>query len=184
MKTKLIGVVTLMLAGGLAVGQDFSSTTQAAPKMGSGSGSSSKKSDLELALEDALKNNPDLRVAVAKAAEADAQLSRARAQVVQKVVAAWQAIDAAKANKEACEARMNQLAKLRNVIKSGVSDDDSRAAVASAAQAKATLATAESELEYLTGKGKQAETIAVAIRYLSLRTVHARQVELGEKASK
>jgi len=109
-----------------------------------------KKSELELALEEALKNNPDLRVAVAKAAEAEAQLARARAQVVQKVVAASQAIDAAKANKAACEHR----------VANAKSPEDVAAARASVAQAKATLAAAESEMEYLTGKGKHAEKLS------------------------
>src|SRR5205823_3928792 len=130
-----------------------------------------KKSELELALEEALKNNPDLRVAVAKAAEADAQVSRARAQTVQKVVAAWQAIDAAKANKATCDRRAEQMDKLRKVVSRGVTDEDYHAAVAAAAQAKATLATAESELEYLTGKGKTADKYAEMVRtyYYRLR---------------
>src|SRR5262249_13861365 len=118
MKTKLIGAVALLLACGFAGGQESASKTKTAPKMGGGgSGTSSKKSELELALEEALKNTPDLRVAVAKAAEAEAQLVRARAQVVQKVVAAWQAVDAAKANKAMCDRRLEQLTATRAKVK-------------------------------------------------------------------
>jgi hypothetical protein len=193
MKTKLIGAVALLLASGLALGQDSPpAKTKATPKesqttkksgMSGGSSSSSKKSELELALEEALKNNPDLRVAVAKAAEAEAQVSRARAQVVQKVVAAWQAIDAAKANKAMCEARMDRMARLRKVVNGGVTEDEYQAAVASAAQAKATLAAAEADLEYLTGKGKTAEKYAALIATYYYRLADRQKESTAERAA-
>src|SRR5690348_16019153 len=52
-----------------------------------------KKSKLEEMLAEALKNNPDIRVAVAKVAEADAELNRTRLQVMQKVVMLHHAIE-------------------------------------------------------------------------------------------
>src|SRR6516225_8016208 len=61
------------------------------PKEGEGA-KDAAKSKLEELLAQALRDNPDVRVAAAKAAEAEAVLSRARLQVVQKVVAAFQAV--------------------------------------------------------------------------------------------
>ena len=55
------------------------------------------KSKLEEMLQQALQNNPDLRVAAAKVGEAEAKLNRARLLVVQKIGAAYQAVEAQKA---------------------------------------------------------------------------------------
>src|SRR5215469_3745646 len=56
-----------------------------------------KKSALEEMLAEALKNNPDIRVAAAKLAEADAELNRTRLQVTQKVASLHHAILSQKA---------------------------------------------------------------------------------------
>ncbi|HTU90126.1 MAG TPA: hypothetical protein VMF69_08635 [Gemmataceae bacterium] len=56
-----------------------------------------EKSKLEEMLAEALKNNPDIRVAAAKLAEADAQLNRARMQVMQKVLVLHAALASQKA---------------------------------------------------------------------------------------
>lgn len=149
MRANLLVGIAMMLAT-TSLGQTTTPSTPKETKL-------TKKSELELALEEALKNNPDLRVAVAKAAEADAQLVRARAQVVQKVVAAYQVIDKAKATLAAAEATLARMQKLRSQTKGVVAEADYEAAVASVAQAKASLAAAQSELDYLTGKGKHAE---------------------------
>ena len=55
------------------------------------------KSKLEEMLEKALKDNPDVRLAAAKLAEAEAELNRARLQVVHQVASAYQAVEAQKA---------------------------------------------------------------------------------------
>src|SRR5437764_1017950 len=67
------------------------------------------KSKLEEMLEKALRDNPDVRLAAAKVAEADAELTRARLQVVQKVAASYQAVEAQKAAVEAAEAEYKDL---------------------------------------------------------------------------
>src|SRR4051812_25159851 len=55
------------------------------------------KSNLEEMLEQALKDNPDLRVAAVKVAEAEAELNRTRLQVMQKVVTLYRAVEAQRA---------------------------------------------------------------------------------------
>lgn len=55
-----------------------------------------EKSKLEEMLAEALKNNPDIRVAAAKLAEADAELNRTRLQVIQKIVTVYHAIETQK----------------------------------------------------------------------------------------
>ena len=55
------------------------------------------KSALEFALEAAFRGNPDLRVALAKLNEAEAELARVRLQVAQKVVTAFRAVERAEA---------------------------------------------------------------------------------------
>jgi hypothetical protein len=108
------------------------------------------KSKLEEMLQKALQDNPDLRLAAAKVAEAEAELNRARLLVVQKVGAAYQAIEAQKAAVEGAAAELNEL---KNIAKSGAaSSADMRAAEQKLIDAKAKLATLEAEMPYLLGK--------------------------------
>src|SRR5437016_6331892 len=60
-----------------------------------------KTQSLEEVLARALKDNPDIRVAVTKVREAEAELHRTRLQVVQKVVVLRQNLDTQKAGLEA-----------------------------------------------------------------------------------
>jgi hypothetical protein len=109
-----------------------------------------EKSGLEKAIEEALKANPDLRVAAAKVHEAEATLSRARLQVTQKVVTAYQAVEIAKATVNIAQATLERL---RNLQKSNaVSAEDVSKAVQELTAAKAKLTTAEADLNYLLGK--------------------------------
>jgi len=151
MRAKWLGGVVLALIVGTAPAQQPvkpPSKTSATPS------TETKKSALELALEEALKNNPDLKVTAAKAAEADANLSRARLDVVRKVVTAYQAIEEMKAKLEETERRVAHLTKLRAMVKGAVTEDDYHAAQAYRAEYKAKLAAAEAELDYLIGKAK------------------------------
>jgi type II secretory pathway component PulM len=108
------------------------------------------KSKLEEMLQQALQNNPDLRLATAKVAEAEAELNRARLLVVQKVGAAYQAVEAQKAAVEGAAAEFNEL---KTIARSGAaSNADMRAAEQKLLDAKAKLAALETELPYLIGK--------------------------------
>jgi hypothetical protein len=109
------------------------------------------KSKLEQMLEVALKNNPDLRVAEAKAREADAEVARTRLAVSQKVVQLYNNIEAARANVQLAE---KQFARLRDLLTRGVGVDRATVdeAEAKLQQAKADLAKLEAELPYLLGQ--------------------------------
>jgi hypothetical protein len=109
------------------------------------------KSKLEQMLELALKNNPDLRVAEAKAREADAEVSRTRLAVTQKVVLLYNGIEAARANVQLAE---KQLERLRRLAAQGLGVDQvaTDEGEVKLRQAKADLAKLEAEVPYLLGQ--------------------------------
>lgn len=108
------------------------------------------KSKLEEMLQQALQNNPDLRLAAAKVAEAEAELNRARLKVVQRVGAAYQAVEAQKEAVEDAAAELNDLKKL--VATGAASSTEMRAASQKLIDAKGKLAALETEMPYLLGK--------------------------------
>jgi hypothetical protein len=108
------------------------------------------KMSLEELLALALKEHPDVRVAEARLREAEAELSRARMQVAQKVIAHHAA---AAATRVAVEEAAQQLARLQKV-KGAVTQDELRAAETALAQKKAELARLEAEQPLLLGQWK------------------------------
>ena len=150
----------LLLAYGLVYGQTAAppatpaekpkAETSGPPAASAEKKDSPAKSKLEEMLQKALQDNPDLRLAAAKVAEADAELNRARLLVVQKVGAAYQAIEAQKAAVESAGAELNEL---KTVARSGAaSNADLRTAEQKLLDAKAKLAALETEMPYLLGK--------------------------------
>lgn len=88
-----------VLAGvGIGLGQDVSKrkVVRVEEEEDAKAKATPAKSKLEEMLAEALKNNPDIRVAAAKVAKADAELNRTRLQVTQKIVELYYAIDAQK----------------------------------------------------------------------------------------
>ncbi len=121
-----------------------------------------KKSALEEALEQALKNNPDLRVAASKLALAEAELSRTRLQITQKVAAAYAETLSERAVLEEME---RQLARIRNIHKTGAaSAEELSKAELQLAERKAKLGAAQRELDNLQGKGIKEERVSRAQR--------------------
>jgi hypothetical protein len=108
------------------------------------------KSKLEQMLELALLNNPDLRVADAKARAAEAELRRMRLTVSQKVVLLYNNLEGTRATVQLLE---KQLARFRELQKSGVVPENEVTEVeAKLILAKTDLAKLESELQYLLGQ--------------------------------
>ena len=108
------------------------------------------KSKLEEMIEKALHDNPDLRLAEAKLAEAEAELNKARLLVVQKVAAQYQAVEAQKA---AVEGAAAELEETKTAYKAAtVSQSVMRTAEQKLIDAKAKLASLEAELPYLLGQ--------------------------------
>lgn len=117
---------------------------------GAGGGRLAPKSKLEEMLEQALKSNPDIRVAGAKVQEAEAELNRARLDVARKVVGLYAALDSAKKAADGAEQRLADVRKLAE--KTVISKEDVQTAEKALAQAKADLAKFEAEVPYLLGK--------------------------------
>ncbi len=108
------------------------------------------KSKLEQMLELALLNNPDLRVADAKARAADAELQRMRLTVSQKVVLLYNNLEGTRATVQLLE---KQLARFRELQKGGaVPENEVTEVEAKLILAKTDLAKLESELQYLLGQ--------------------------------
>jgi hypothetical protein len=148
---------TLILCGvlfpaGLLLGQQPS----APPPAADGTKPESKKSDgpkpgsLEEALADALRGNPDIRVAEAKMREAEAELYRARLLVTQKVVALKAAVDVAKMNVDHAQMALERMAKL--VSAGQAPRPELEQATAQLQSAKADLAKVQGELSAVCGK--------------------------------
>jgi hypothetical protein len=152
-----------------------------------------KPSQLEELLAQALRDNPDIRVAEAKVREAEAELSRTRLLVVQKVVAHQHTLEmlqaavkvaeanytAAEAKVKAAEAAHKRYKELRvdgaideaKVEESLAAFEQARAtretARAALQSAKADLAKAQAELPYLVGKGAKEDKQSAAARAAS-----------------
>jgi hypothetical protein len=95
---------------------------------------------LEEMLTQALRNNPDIRLAATKVREADAELQRTRLQVTQKVVTLYHAREVRKAKVKTAE---DQVAALRNPQEEGARQN--------VIDAKAELAMIEAEIAYVLG---------------------------------
>ncbi|HEY7327142.1 MAG TPA: hypothetical protein VH592_05870 [Gemmataceae bacterium] len=108
------------------------------------------KSKLEDMLAEALRNNPDIRVAAAKLAEAEAKLNRTRVQVTQQVVTLYQSIVSQRALVEVSQKKYDRLTELvRRAAVDPVSLDEASATLT---VAKAKLAELEAQMPGLLGK--------------------------------
>jgi hypothetical protein len=106
------------------------------------------KSKLEEMLAQALKDNPDIRVATAKLGEAEAELNRVRLQVMQKVVTLYHTTEMARADVATAERTLDRMRRLGPAV----SHEELDAAQAALAAAKAKLAAVEAEVPYVIGK--------------------------------
>lgn len=104
MRTLKPALAALLACAAAALAQPLAPPTPAAKPP-------AKKTDLEKALEEALKSHPDIRTAEAKLALAQAELTRARLEVAQKVVAANAALRVARAMLEEATRRLDALKK-------------------------------------------------------------------------
>jgi hypothetical protein len=105
---------------------------------------------LDEVLDQALKNNPDVRVAEAKLREAEAELNRIRLHVSQKVITLLGEIGTQKKIVEEAEQRFSTQEKLRSREIS--SPEDLRGAQLTLEREKAKLAALEAEMPSLIGK--------------------------------
>jgi len=101
-------------------------------------------------LAEALKNNPDIRVAEAKLQEASAELHRTRLKVTQKIVAAHNSLELQKAQVAAAETSLRRSLDLTK--RGAVSARELEARKEQLILEKAKLAALQAELPYLLGK--------------------------------
>jgi hypothetical protein len=179
---KLAAVLALLL-GGAAMADD--PAKPADPKKPA---EEKKPSQLEELIAQALRDNPDIRVAEAKTREAEAELSRVRLQVIQKVVAHQHTVDTlesavrgaeanltlAEAKAKLAETEYQRMLNLKNAVTPSDLDaarakvDQAKADLTSAKAAlqaaKADLAKAQAELPYLLGKGNKDDKDAAKLK--------------------
>jgi hypothetical protein len=161
----LAAAVTAWAYSGPAVGQNnpFSApqggnTPGPAAQAGGGEGKESAraggapagKSKLEEMLEQALKANPDIRVAAAKMQEAEAELNRTRLEVTRRVVTLYTGLEAARNTVELAEKRRDHIK--QRAAGGAVSPDELQVAETAVMQAKADLAKLDADVPYLLGK--------------------------------
>jgi hypothetical protein len=136
-------------------------------------------------LAEALKNNPDIRVAEAKLQEAEAELNRTRLQVTQTVMTLYHEVEANRAQVRSAEAdlrRLNELGARGAAPQANLALAESRLL-----KAKADLAKAEAQLPYLLGKPPlkadrtRKEAAAALQRLLYLSELTAAQRAWSEK---
>jgi hypothetical protein len=179
-----LALATLLASAGLTLGQQQApkTTESREPAPAKQEKTPAVKSKLEEMLAEALKNNPDIRVAAAKVAEADAELNRTRLQVTQKVIALHHALLSQKA---AVEYEQKKYERLKNLAEKGAVDsallDEARQALT---LAKAKLAELEAQLPAMLGKVARSADAweAQAIRVWELDAFRAGELDLARLA--
>jgi hypothetical protein len=143
-----------------------------------------RPSQLEQLLTQALKNNPDIRVAEARAATAEAELNRARLQVTREVIRLHNALLSQKASvghQTKKYERMKQLQE-QNSVPPQIVDEAQDALTA----AKGKLAELETQLNALLGKAAGAEVSDPNIRQRAVEALarfqNANQISAAETA--
>jgi hypothetical protein len=143
---------------------------------------------LEELLAQALRHNPDIRVAEAKVHEAEAQLARTRLEVAQKVVTLVTQIDTSEKTVEEARIRYEQLLELQRRNPGSVSQADLRGAELNLQRFKAELAVLRAQLPYLLGKGLEPERLGEEARRLEefkrLMDQERRRAEAAEGLSR
>jgi hypothetical protein len=139
------------------------------------------KLSLEEMLNQALKDNPDIRVAEAKVHEAEAELNRTRITVLQKIVSNRAAWKLAKAKVAAAE---QQLVRMQTLMKSAaISQEEYRAAEQAVIVAKGELETVEAEVPALLGKSPLKGSVSQGYREDLLRALTANDLAQSQVAA-
>jgi hypothetical protein len=159
-RISVLAVLVLIYGGGALLAQQ--PTTPLVPAKPA----TPDKMSLEELLAAALKDHPDLRVAEAKIREAEAELSRARILVAQKVITLHGSVTSARLAVEEATRRMEQMRKLApNKL---ISVEELMLAETAVLQKRADLARLEAELPLLLGQapGDKGNRETLRIDYL------------------
>jgi hypothetical protein len=150
----------LAAAMGAAQAPENSGAGKTVQKKKEKKGDAVKLGTLEQHIAEALKNNPDIRVAEAKVSEADAELRRTRGKVISELTILLAEITEAQAEVVAAETRLKEKKQLRD--SHTISAEQYDAATRILTRAKADLAIKSAKLPYLIGKQADGERLAVA----------------------
>jgi hypothetical protein len=150
-----LAVAAVLGGAGLLYGQGGKAGDQGPPKPDK---EAPPKTKLQEMIQQALRNNSDIRVAEAKVAEAEAELNRTRQQVIQKIVLHNASVDSAKAVVQEAEDRLNSMIDANNRVRNAYSNADIRGAEHTVLSKKAELAKIEAELPLLLGTPAQGKT--------------------------
>src|ERR1043166_3311408 len=141
-----------------------------------------EQSALEDLLTQALKTNPDIRVAEAKLREAEAEVYRARMKVFHRIVALQQELKSSRAQVTASQQAYDRLMDLTK--KGIVSQAEVEASAAKLQQAKTDLARAEAEMDLLGGNPQKGHAVtalhAIASAYLAHDTDPSVLAQIGK----
>ncbi len=144
----LAGLMALLLISGPVPGQAPQKPTKESPPPGTASG------DLPTRLEDqlaqALRDNPDIRVAEAKVRSAEAELHRVRLQVMKDIFKFNADIEATQKTVEEAKQRFLKAKRLHE--RNAISREDYQAAQLTLERFQAELARQQAELPHLLGK--------------------------------
>jgi hypothetical protein len=156
----LLGLVALLAGGAMALGQQPPGGN---PPPAKGAVSRQKPAQppaLDQMIAEALRHNPDIRIAESKVHEAEAVLNQTRLQVIQKIVTLQHALEAQQAQVHLQEQQLRRCEQLHQT--NAVPDEVVEAARQKLTAAKGKLSETEAELPYLLGRQD-------ALKALSLR---------------
>ncbi len=143
-----VAMAALLLAAAWATGQNPGQKPK--PPTGEPKKEAVKPGTIEDLVSQALKSNPDIRVAESKVREAEAQLNKVRQDVISKVIGKKAEIAALKAMLNEAETRLKRAKQL--VAATAISTEEVNVAQLTFDKLSAELAKAEAELPYLLGK--------------------------------
>src|ERR1044072_3331470 len=150
MRLFLAGTITLLLAGASQItAQPKGPPTNDPRPMKKGSGTAQAGS-LESLIAEALKNNPDVRVAESRIKESEAMLNRGRMQVVVELSTLYAEIQVAEAM--VAEAKARHEAAKRLVDVKAMSAEEDGAGQLTLGKVKADLAVKQPKLPFLLGR--------------------------------
>jgi hypothetical protein len=152
-----LGLVLVLVSFDRSLGQQTPPPAQPASPAPGKDNTPAEKSKLEDMLTEALRNNPDIRVAVATVAKAEAELNRTRFQVTQQVIAlhgAWTSQIAMVKFRQKQYERYKELAKSNAIDQKLLQEAEDRLAAD-----KAKLAEIEAQIPGLLGKAPATEEV-------------------------
>jgi hypothetical protein len=159
----LLGLAGLLSGSAMALGQQPPGANPPPAKPAPPQQKPAQAPALDQMIADALRHNPDIRIAESKVHEAEAVLNQTRLQVIQKIVTIQHALEAQRALVHLQEQQLRRCEQLHQT--NAVPDEVVEAARQKLTAAKGKLSEIEAELPYLLGK-QDAVRLSAGLRLL------------------